>query len=208
MSQVDVLDLDGKVVEQIELPESVFNGEVKLHLIHQMVKYQLAKRRAGTHSTLTRKEVSGTGAKPWRQKGTGRARAGDVKSPIWRSGGTTFGPKPRSYKQKMPKKMRRGALMSALNLKLKEGKLKVITDFELSEPKTKSVIGALSSLDAAGKTLLVSNAEQSNFLTAVKNVRTAKPIRVEGLNVYDIMWHEHLLCTKGAIEAITQRLAG
>lgn len=208
MSQVDVLDLDGKVVEQIELPESVFNGEVKLHLIHQMVKYQLAKRRAGTHSTLTRKEVSGTGAKPWRQKGTGRARAGDVKSPIWRSGGTTFGPKPRSYAQKMPKKMRRGALMSALNLKLREGKLKVITDFELSDPKTKSAIGALNSLDAVGKTLLVSNAEQSNFLTAVKNVRTAKPLRVEGLNVYDIMWHEHLLCTKGAIEAIAQRLAG
>lgn len=208
MSQVDVLDLDGKVVEQIELPESVFNGEVKLHLIHQMVKYQLAKRRAGTHSTLTRKEVSGTGAKPWRQKGTGRARAGDVKSPIWRSGGIIFGPKPRSYAQKMPKKMRRGALISALNLKLKEGKLKVITDFELSEPKTKSALGALNSLDAGGKTLLVSNAEQSNFLTAVKNVRTAKPLRVEGLNVYDIMWHEHLLCTKGAIEAIAHRLAG
>jgi large subunit ribosomal protein L4 len=208
MSQVDVLDLDGKVVEQMELPEAVFNGEVKLHLIHHMVKYQLAKRRAGTHSTLTRKEVSGTGAKPWRQKGTGRARAGDVKSPIWRSGGTTFGPKPRSYKQKMPKKMRRNALMSALNLKLKEGKLKIITNFELSDPKTKSAINALNSLEAAGKTLLVSDTEQSNFITAMKNVRTAKPLRVEGLNVYDIMWHEHLLCTKGAIEAIAQRLAG
>ncbi|MBT4092720.1 MAG: 50S ribosomal protein L4, partial [Nitrospinaceae bacterium] len=169
MSQVDVLDLDGKVVEQIELPESVFNGEVKLHLIHQMVKYQLAKRRAGTHSTLTRKEVSGTGAKPWRQKGTGRARAGDVKSPIWRSGGITFGPKPRSYKQRMPKKMRRGALMSALNLKLKEGKLKVIADFQFSEAKTKTAIDALNNLDAAGKTLLVSNEQQANFLTAVKN---------------------------------------
>ena len=208
MSQVDVLDLDGKVVEQMELPEAVFNGEVKLHLIHHMVKYQLSKRRAGTHSTLTRKEVSGTGAKPWRQKGTGRARAGDVKSPIWRSGGTTFGPKPRSYKQKMPKKMRRNALMSALNLKLKEGKLKIITNFELSDPKTKSAINALNSLEAAGKTLLVSDTEQSNFITAMKNVRTAKPLRVEGLNVYDIMWHEHLLCTKGAIEAIAQRLAG
>jgi large subunit ribosomal protein L4 len=208
MSQVDVLDLDGKVVEQMELPEAVFNGEVKLHLIHHMVKYQLAKRRAGTHSTLTRKEVSGTGAKPWRQKGTGRARAGDVKSPIWRSGGTTFGPKPRSYKQKMPKKMRRNALMSALSLKLKEGKLKIITNFELSDPKTKSAINALNSLEAAGKTLLVSDTEQSNFITAMKNVRTAKPLRVEGLNVYDIMWHEHLLCTKGAIEAIAQRLAG
>ena len=208
MPKIDVLDLEGKVVEKVDLPEAVFDGEVKLHLIHQMVKYQLAKRRAGTHSTLTRKEVSGTGGKPWRQKGTGRARAGDVKSGIWRHGGTTFGPKPRSYAQKMPKKMRRGALKSALNLKLKEGKLKVIADFELAEPKTKALLGVLKSLDAGGKTLLVSNSEQSNFMTAVKNIRTAKPLRVEGLNVYDIMWHEHLLCTKGAIEAIAQRLAG
>ncbi len=208
MPKVDVLDLEGKVVEKVDLPEAVFDGEVKLHLIHQMVKYQLAKRRAGTHSTLTRKEVSGTGAKPWRQKGTGRARAGDVKSNIWRHGGTTFGPKPRSYAQKMPKKMRRSALKSALNLKLKEGKLKVIADFELAEPKTKALLGVLKNLDAGGKTLLVSNSEQSNFMTAVKNIRTAKPLRVEGLNVYDIMWHEHLLCTKGALEAIAQRLAG
>ena len=135
----------------------MFDGEVKLHLIHQMVKYQLAKRRAGTHSTLTRKDVSGTGSKPWRQKGTGRARAGDVKSPIWRHGGVTFGPKPRSYEQKMPKKMRRGALKSALNLKLNEGKLKVIVDFEISEPKTKAAAGALERIGVQGKTLLVSD---------------------------------------------------
>ncbi len=208
MAQIDVLDLEGKVVEQAELPASVFDGEVKLHLIHQMVKYQLAKRRAGTHSTLTRKEVSGSGAKPWRQKGTGRARAGDVKSPIWRHGGVAFGPKPRSYKQKMPKKMRRSALKSALNLKLKEGKLKVIVDFEISEPKTKAAAGALERIGAQGKALLVSDWRESNFLTALKNIQKAKPLRVEGLNVYDIMWHEHIVCTMGALEAIAQRLAG
>jgi large subunit ribosomal protein L4 len=208
MAQIDVLDLEGKVVGQAELPASVFDGEVKLHLIHQMVKYQLAKRRAGTHSTLTRKDVSGTGSKPWRQKGTGRARAGDVKSPIWRHGGVAFGPKPRSYEQKMPKKMRRGALKSALNLKLNEGKLKVIADFEISEPKTKAAAGALERIGVQGKTLLVSDWEKSNFLTALKNIRKAKPLRVEGLNVYDIMWHEHIVCTKGALEAIAQRLAG
>ncbi|MEE9239864.1 MAG: 50S ribosomal protein L4 [bacterium] len=208
MSQVDVLDLEGKVVEKIDLPSSVFDGKVKLHLIHQMVKYQLAKRRAGTHSTLTRKEVSGSGNKPWRQKGTGRARSGDVKSPIWRHGGTTFGPKPRSHAHKMPKKMRRGALRSALNLKMKEGKLKVISDFELAEPKTKLMIDALKKLEAEGKTLMVSEAEQSNFLTALKNIPRAKPLRVEGLNVYDIMWHENLLCTKGALEAIGRRFEG
>jgi large subunit ribosomal protein L4 len=208
MSQIDVLDMEGKVVEQMELPASVFDGEVKLHLIHQMVKYQLAKRRAGTHSTLTRKEVSGTGSKPWRQKGTGRARAGDVKSPIWRHGGTAFGPKPRSYAQKMPKKMRRGALKSALNLRWKEGRLKVVSSFEMAEAKTKAAVDALKNLDAVGKTLLVSDADHPQFLVALKNVPAAKPIRSEGLNVYDIMWHEYILCTKGAIEAIAQRLAG
>ncbi len=208
MAQIDVLDLEGKVVEQAELPASVFDGEVKHHLSHQMVKYQLAKRRAGTHSTLTRKDVSGTGSKPWRQKGTGRARAGDVKSPNWRHGGVAFGPKPRSYKQKMPKKMRRSALKSALNLKLNEGKLKVIVDFEISEPKTKAAAGALERIGAQGKALLVSDWRESNFLTALKNIQKAKPLRVEGLNVYDIMWHEHIVCTKGALEAIAQRLAG
>jgi large subunit ribosomal protein L4 len=208
MSQVDVLDMEGKVVEKVDLPESVFDGKVKLHLIHQMVKYQLAKRRAGTHSTLTRKEVSGTGNKPWRQKGTGRARSGDVKSPIWRHGGTTFGPKPRDYEQKMPKKMRRGALLSALNLKLKEGKLKIVSEFVLAEPKTKLMVDALKKLDAEGKTLMVSEKEGSNFLAALKNIPKAKPLRVEGLNVYDIMWHENLLCTKGALEAIAQRIKG
>jgi large subunit ribosomal protein L4 len=208
MSQMDVLDLDGKVVEQIDLPASVFDGEVKLHLIHQIVKYQLAKRRSGSHSTLTRKEVSGSGSKPWRQKGTGRARSGDVKSPIWRHGGTTFGPKPRSYEQKMPKKMRRGALRSALNLKLNEGKIKIIASFELAEPKTKLMIEVLKNLNADGKTLMVTDADQENFLTALKNIPKAKPLRVEGLNVYDIMWHENILCTKGALEAIAHRFEG
>ena len=206
MPKVDVLDMEGNVLEQMELPARVFDGEVNLHLIHQMVKYQLAKRRAGTHSTLTRKEVSGTGGKPWRQKGTGRARAGDVKSPIWRHGGVVFGPKPRNYAQKMPKKMRRGALKSALNLKWKEGKLKVVMNLEIAEAKTKVAIGVLGSLEATGKTLLVNDADQSHFLTAVKNVPAARPLRAEGLNVYDIMAHENLLCTKGALEMIFQRL--
>jgi len=206
MAKVDVLDLEGKVLEQMELPAKIFDGEVNLHLIHQMVKYQLAKRRAGTHSTLTRKEVSGTGGKPWRQKGTGRARAGDVKSPIWRHGGVTFGPKPRKYAQKMPKKMRRGALKSALNLKWKEGKLKVVTNLEIAEAKTKVAIGVLGSLEATGKTLLVNDADQPRFLAAVRNIPAARPLRAEGLNVYDIMAHENLLCTKGALEMIIQRL--
>lgn len=206
MAKVDVLDLEGKVLEQMELPSKIFDGKVNLHLIHQMVKYQLAKRRAGTHSTLTRKEVSGTGGKPWRQKGTGRARAGDVKSPIWRHGGVVFGPKPRKYVQKMPKKMRRSALKSALNLKWKEGKLRVVTNLEISEAKTKVAIGILGCLEATRKTLLVNDVDLPHFLTAVKNIPAARPLRAEGLNVYDIMAHEILLCTKGALGIIIQRL--
>ncbi len=208
MVQIDVHDLEGNVVEQVELPGAVFDGEVKLHLIHQMVKCQLAGRRAGTHSTRTRSEVHGTGAKPWRQKGTGRARAGDVKSPIWRHGGTVFGPKPRSHAQKMTKKMRRGALRSALNLKWKEGKLKVMRDFALEAPKTRLMAGALKSLQAQGKTLMVDESGEENFRLALRNIQGAKSIRAEGLNVYDIMWHEHLLCTKEALAAIVSRLAG
>ena len=206
MGQIDVHDLEGNVVEQTELPGAVFDGDVKLHLVRQMVKLQLAGRRAGTHSTRTRKEVHGTGAKPWRQKGTGRARAGDSKSPIWRHGGTAFGPKPRDYTQKLNKKMRRSALKSAINLKWKEGKLKIVRDFAFDAPKTRLAVGALRNLGAEGKTLMVSEGAEGNFLLAVRNLKEAKPIRVEGLNVYDIIWHEHLLCTKGALGALSNRL--
>lgn len=208
MAQIEVHDLEGKVVEQVDLPGEVFDGEVKLHLIHQMVKFQLAGRRAGTHSTKGRAEVHGTGARPWRQKGTGRARAGDVKSPIWRHGGTTFGPKPRDYSQKMNKKMKQSALKSALNLKWKEGKLKVVRDLDIEAPKTKLMVGALSRLDVTGKTLMVHGEPGENFLLAVRNLQGAKPISVEGLNVYDIMWHEHLVCTKDALGSLEKRLAG
>lgn len=208
MPQIDVHDLEGNVVERMDLPEAVFDGRVRVHLIHQMVKAQLAARRAGTHSTLTRKEVRGTGAKPFRQKGGGRARAGDVKSPIWRHGGVAFGPKPRDYAQKMNKKMRGGALRSALNLKWREGKLLVVRNFSLPEPKTRLMAGVLRSLNLGRKALLVDDANDPNLALASRNIQGTKPIRPEGLNVYDIMGHEHLVCTRGALEGISERLAG
>ncbi len=208
MPRIDVYDLEGQVVEQMDLPESVFDGEVKVHLIHQMVKAQLAARRAGTHSTLTRKEVHGTGAKPFRQKGGGRARAGDVKSPIWRHGGVTFGPKPRDYTQKMNKKMKSGALRSALNLKWKEGKLLVVRDLNLPEPKTRLMAEVIENLNLGRKALIVDDGGERNFELATRNIKGAKPMRPEGLNVYDIMGHEHLVCTKGALGGISERLAG
>ncbi|MDA1000274.1 MAG: 50S ribosomal protein L4 [bacterium] len=208
MAQIEVHDLEGKVVEQVDLPGGVFDGVVRLHLIHEMVKFQLASQRAGTHSTKGRAEVHGSNAKPFRQKGTGRARAGDVKSPIWRHGGTTFGPKPRDYTHKMNKKMKLGALRSALNLKWKEGKLKVVRDLDIEAPRTKLMIGALERLDTRGKTLLVHGTPGENFLLAVRNLQGTKPLSVEGLNVYDIMWHEHLVCTKDALGSLEKRLAG
>ncbi len=206
MPRIDVYDLEGKVVEEVDLPASVFDGEVRMHLIHQMVKAQLAARRAGTHSTRTRKEVHGTGAKPFRQKGGGRARAGDVKSPLWRKGGTTFGPKPRDYAQKMNKKMRRGALKSALNLKWREGKLVVVHDLDLPEPRTRLMAAAIERLNLGRKALIVDDAGGRNFELAARNIQGAKPVRPEGLNVYDIMGHEHLVCTKGALDGISERL--
>jgi len=208
MPQIDVYDLEGQVVEQMDLPESVFDGEVKMHLIHQMVKAQLAAKRAGTHSTLTRKEVHGTGAKPFRQKGGGRARAGDVKSPIWRHGGTTFGPKPRDYSQKMNKKMKSGALRSALNLKWKEGKLLIVRDLNLPEPKTRLMAEVIKNLNLERKALIVDDGDERNFELATRNIKGAKPMRPEGLNVYDIMGHGHLVCTKDALGGISERLAG
>ena len=208
MPQIDVYDLEGQVVEQMDLPDSVFDGQVKMHLIHQMVKAQLAAKRAGTHSTLTRKEVHGTGAKPFRQKGGGRARAGDVKSPIWRHGGITFGPKPRDYSQKMNKKMKTGALRSALNLKWKEGKLLIVRDLNLPEPKTRLMAEAIKNLNLGRKSLLVDDGGERNFELATRNIQGAKPMKPEGLNVYDIMGDEHLVCTKGALDGISERLAG
>ena len=208
MPRIDVHDLEGEVVAQMDLPESVFDGEVRMHLIHQMVKAQLAARRAGSHSTRTRAEVSGTGAKPFRQKGGGRARAGDVKSPIWRSGGAAFGPKPRDYSQKLNKKMRRGALRSALNLRWNEGRLRVVCDLNLPAPKTRLMAEVIGRLNVGRKTLIVNEGGAPNFELAARNIPGAKPLRPEGLNVYDIMGHGHLVCTRGALAAVARRLGG
>ena len=207
MPRIDVYDLEGQVVEQMDLPESVFDGEVKMHLIHQMVKAQLAGKRAGTHSTLTRKEVHGTGAKPFKQKGRTRAPRAPI-SPIWGHGGVTFGPKPRDYSQKMNKKMKSGALRSALNLKWKEGKLLVVRDLNLPEPKTRLMAEVMVNLNLGRKALIVDEGSERNFELATRNIKGAKPMNPEGLNVYDILGHEHLVCTKGALDGISERLAG
>src|SRR5437762_6583307 len=159
MASVDIKNLNNEVVGQLELADSVFAGPVNVGLMHQAVKQYLASRRAGTHKTKTRAEVSGSGKKPWRQKGTGRARVGEIRNPLWRKGGTVFGPVPRSYEYHLPKKMFRAALRSALALKLKENQLSVVDAFTLDDHKTKALAAALSGMGMKRKVLVIDHQE-------------------------------------------------
>src|SRR3990170_2753896 len=198
---VEVLDSNGIKVSEIALSEEIFGGEVKEHLFYEVVKMQLANRRSGTASTKTKGEVSGGGIKPWKQKGTGRARSGSIRSPLWRHGGTVFGPHPRDYSYKLPKKVMKDALRNALALRLQEGKLKVIDAIELSEPRTKAALELLkrSNLDNA---LIVIEGDNKNLELAVRNLKDFQVQKVVGLNVYDILNYDNLVITKGALEKV------
>ena len=184
--ELDVIDRQGTPVEKVAVADSAFAAEVKTHLFHQVVRMQLAKRRRGTASTKTRGEVSGGGRKPWRQKGTGRARAGSTRSPLWRGGGVALGPKPRDYAYKLPKKVRRAALCSALSLKTQEGLLKVIDHLDLPAPKTKQMVGFLKDLGVEKAAIILLADNNPNVQLAARNLPDVKVIRVEGVNVYDL----------------------
>jgi len=190
------------------LDERLFGVEVNGDLLYRAVKMQLGNRRQGTHSTKTRGEVSGGGRKPWRQKGTGRARAGSRRSPVWVGGGTMFGPKPRSYETKLPKKMRRGALRSALSDRALDGKVALIDRISFDEPRTKDAVGLLERVGVSGTTLVV--VATAEYDRAVKksftNLPHAKCIACAGINVYDILRHEHLVLTTGAVDELKERL--
>lgn len=198
--QIDVIDKNGTKVSQMDLNESLY-GEVKEHLFYEVVKMQLANRRSGTASTKTKGEVSGGGIKPWKQKGTGRARSGSIRSPLWRHGGTVFGPHPRDYSYKVPKKVMKEALKSALALRLKDGALKIYDTLEIDAPKTKS---ALEILKKAGldNALIVIEGKNRNLELAVRNLKDFKVIAAGGLNVYDILNYDNLVITKGALEKV------
>lgn len=202
---LEINDKDGKKVSELELADEVFSGKVNEALFYETVKAQLAGRRSGTASTKIRSEVSGGGAKPWRQKGTGRARAGSNRSPLWRHGGTIFGPRPRDYSYKLPKKAMKNALLSALRLKLKEGRVKVFDSLELPEPKTKA---ALEVLQKAGlkSALVVLDEGAKNFKLAARNLRDFKTLDAEGLNVYDILNYDDLVITKAAFDKVEARV--
>jgi large subunit ribosomal protein L4 len=200
-----MVDKDRQVKESVELPEAIFGTEVKTHLLHHVVVAQLAARRAGTASTKTRKDISGGGKKPFRQKGTGRARQGTSRSPVMRGGGTVFGPHPRSYEMKVNKKEMKAALRCALSDKLRENKLLLVDSLELATPRTKDflkVAGALGLNDA----LLVTDGFPENLYYGVRNLNDFKVLPVDGLNVYDILSYDQLVLTRPAYDQIVEVL--
>lgn len=204
MAKVDVKNLDGKTVGSVDLDESVFGAEVNEHLLWEVVKWQRAKSRVGTHSTKRRSEVSGGGKKPWKQKGTGGARQGSTRAPHFVGGGSAFGPKPRDYEHGANKKAVAGALRSALSLRAKEQKLVVLDGFALDAPKTASVHKAIATFGAK-KALFVDGANHA-LLLSTRNLQNAKFLRHDGLNVYDVLDHDTLIVTKVTLEAVTARL--
>ena len=207
MPKVAVYDITGTIAGEIELNDAVFNVEVNEALLHQAIVRQLANQRQGTHATKTRSFVRGGGRKPWKQKGTGRARAGSIRSPLWVGGGTVFGPQPRSYAFAMPRKARRAALKSALSAKVQAGELLVLEDFDFAEPKTKQVVKLLADFKADKKTLIITGEERENVERSARNIPGTKAIGASGLNAYDLLYHDKVLLTKDAIVRIEEVLA-
>ena len=207
MPVVDVKNLDGKKVGTIELADDVFSAKVNPNLLHEAVRHHLAGERAGTHKTKDKSEVSGAGRKLWRQKGTGRARIGSIRSPLWRHGGTVHGPVPRDYSYALPKKMILGALRSALSSKLAEEKLTVVDGWELESHKTKPFRQALTKLDGETKTiLLVENGANVNLERASRNLEGVKLVTSRDVNVYDLLGHEQILLSEAAATKLSEGL--
>jgi large subunit ribosomal protein L4 len=205
MPQVEVKDINNNVVGTVSLPESIFGVEVKEHLLHAAVVNYLANQRQGTHATKTRGMVSGGGRKPWRQKHTGRARHGSIRSPIWRGGGTVFGPQPRDYSYKMPKKQKRLALKSALSAKLQDGELIVVDSLNIDEPKTKKMVEVLKGLGIDGESVLVVTKDKDeNVLLSARNIPGVTVRRAQDINTYEILVHNRVILTKDALQRIQE----
>src|SRR5512140_842113 len=206
MPKVDVVDLNNQVVGQIELSDDVFAAEVNENLLYESVRHYQAGIRSGTAKTKTRHEVSGSGKKLWKQKGTGRARMGSIRSPLWRHGGTTHGPQPRDYSYKLPRKMQLGALRSALSAKLRDGELRIVSEFALSEHKSKLMRKTLDALEIARTVLLVDNAENRNLELSSRNLEGVKLVDSHHVNVYDLLGHQQVLMTEAAARKLSEGL--
>jgi len=208
MALVDVINQNGEKVDSIELEDRIFNAEIRDRLVQQVVVWQLAKRRSGSASTKTRGQIRGGGKKPWRQKGTGRARAGTSRSPVWTGGGTVFGPHPRSYAFSLSKKVRKAALCSVLSAKLRDDKLTVLDKIEIETPKTKLFVEVLKKLGVQDqKTLFLVPEKDPELTRASRNIYRALVLPTEGMNVYDLLRFERLTILKDALPRLSERLS-
>ena len=204
MPKVDVLDIKGKKVSDIELSDKVFGIEPNENIVHSVLVNYLANQRQGTQSTKTRAEVSGGGRKPWRQKGTGRARQGYIRAPLWIKGGIALGPKPRSYKYTVNKKERRLAIRSVLSSKVLEKELTVVDKLELKEIKTKTMVKALADLKVEGKTLIVLPENNKNVLMSSRNIEGVKTITANNINVFDLLKYKNLILPVDTVKKLEE----
>lgn len=207
MPKFRVYNLSGEGVDEIELNESVFGIEPNIPVMHEVVKNYLANNRQGTQSAKTRAEVRGGGKKPFRQKGTGNARQGTIRAPHYVGGGVAFAPKPRDYSFKIPKKVRRLAMRSALSSKVNDAELKIVTEFKLDEIKTKNVVSILKAIDAQGKTLIVTAGKDDNVIKSSRNIAGVSTTFADVLNVYDVLNCEHLILSVDAVKKIEEAYA-
>jgi len=205
--KVAVVNAANETIREIQLSPDVFAADPNPHLVYEAVKQYRAGARRGTHMTKNRALVSGSGKKPWRQKGTGRARAGETRSPLWRHGGTVFGPRPRDYSWSMPKKARAAALRAALTQRVSEGAVKVVEAFGIEAPKTKSLKGLLAKLGVAGKALVVDHQPADALVLSGRNLAGVKVVADSHLTAYDVMDCKHLVVTQEAIDKLEERLA-
>ncbi len=207
MPSVNVIDLNNTTVGSIELSDSVFGAEVNEALLYEAVRQYTAARRSGTASTKTRHEVSGSGKKLWKQKGTGRARMGSIRSPLWRHGGTVHGPQPRSYEYRLPRKMLLGALRSALSAKVRDGELRVVRSFDLPQAKTKEMVSVLGRLEVKKTVLLVELGENTNLDRASRNLKSVKLVPTKDVTVYDLLKYQEVLLSETAAQKLSEALA-
>lgn len=208
MAKLDVFNLKREKVGEIDLSDDVFAADVKEHLLHEVVVAQLASKRAGTRAGKERSAVRGSGKKLYKQKGTGRARHGDKKAPIFVGGGRAHPPKPQDWSYRPPRQVRTGALKSALSLFVKEGRMTVVDSMELEEAKTRALAGVLTMLQAASKTLLVDGKDNEKLKLSVRNMKSSQFLPPEGVNVYDLLRHDHLVVSKDAAKALEARCLG
>ena len=207
MPSVSIIDLNNQTVGSLDLSDEVFGAEVNEALLYEAVRHYMACRRSGSAKTKTRHEVSGSGKKLWRQKGTGRARMGSIRSPLWRHGGTVHGPQPRDYSYHLPRKMQLGALRSALSAKLRDGELKVIQAFTFNDHKTRNVSAALAKLEAKETVLLVEAGENRNLELGARNIEGVKLVPSREVTVYDLLSHGQVLLSEAAARKLSDALA-